>query len=244
MSLEDQLHISTPEGVDVELTLAGLGSRLGGAILDQLIKFGVELLLFLAFFAFASATSGAMTAVVAGVLVVAAFLITFGYDVLFEVLGSGKTIGKRAIGTRVLRADGSVVDFRSSAIRNLLRIVDNFLVVGIVLILATPRHQRLGDIAAGTIVVRDRLSVPPSTTIHYAFSSGTPHPWDVGGVDRDVIATLRNFLVRRDTLTAPVRGRIARQLYERVRPMVGGVAEDMSPEAFIEEVVRIKSSSQ
>lgn len=247
MSFEDQMHIATPEGVDLELTLAGLGSRLGGAALDQLIKWVADILLVLLFVAFASVTSGAVLAVVAGILVVVAFAFEMGYDILFEVLGSGKTIGKRAIGTRVVRASGAAVDFRSSAVRNLLRLVDGPLtgyIAAVVTILVTAKHQRLGDLAAGTVVIRDRMSAPAATQISYVFSSGELRSWDVGSVQREVVGTLRTFLVRRDGLAPDVRGRLARELYERVRPLVGGVAEDMAPEAFIEEVVRLKSSTQ
>jgi len=246
MSFEDQLHIATPEGVDLELTLAGLGSRIAGGVLDQLIKTVALIALLLLYFAFASVVSGAATAILVGVMIVTAFGVQFAYDVLFEVLGGGKTIGKRAAGTRVILASGAPVDFRASAIRNVLRLVDSALtgnVVGVVLILVTSKHQRLGDLAAGTVVVRDRIGVAASSPIEYVYASGAPRPWDVGRVDRDVTATLRSFLTRRASLSPAVRYRIASELCERVRPMVGGVAERMAPEQFIEEVVRLKSSA-
>ena len=245
MSFEDQLHISTPEGVDLELTRAGLGSRIAAGALDQAIKLSVIALLFFLYFALSSLISGVASAIAAGVLVIFVFVFNIGYDVLFEVLGSGRTLGKRALGTRVIRADGSPVDFRSSVIRNLIRIVDAQppgIVIGVLLILFTPRDQRLGDIAAGTVVVRERQPALPATAVDYIFSSGELRPWDVGAVDRDVVATLRNFLARRATLAPAARNRIATGLYERIRPMVGGVAEEMIPEAFLEEVVRLKSS--
>jgi len=245
MSFEDQLHIATPEGVDLELTLAGLGSRIAGALLDQLVKWVVDIVLFMLYLAFASLISGVARAIVAGVFVIIVFLIDFGYDVAFEVLGSGKTIGKRAVGTRVMLMSGAPVDLRSSVIRNLLRLVDGPLtgyICGAATVLATTNHQRLGDLAAGTVVVRDRIGEIRASQIDYVFASDEPRRWDVGRVDRDVTATLRTFLSRRDTLSPVVRARIARELYEGVRPMVGGVAEDLVPEAFIEEVVRLKSS--
>jgi uncharacterized RDD family membrane protein YckC len=227
MSFEDQLHIATPEGVDVELTLAGLGSRAGGVFLDMLIKWATEFALLMLFAALLGLTSGVASAITVGVMILVLFAVEFGYDVLFEVLGSGKTIGKRATGTRVLLMSGAPVDFRSSAIRNLLRLVDGPLtayIVGIVMILATSRHQRLGDLAAGTVVVVDRIQSQPTAQVNYIFASGAPRPWDVGRVDRDVTAALRSFLARRDSFAPVVRARIARELFERVRPMVGGVA--------------------
>ncbi len=244
MSFEDQLHIATPEGVDLELTLAGVGSRMLGGILDQLIKLVGGGLLVLLFLALAPLLSGVWTAIVVGVLIAIAFAFQFFYDVLFEVLGGGKTIGKRAAGTRVIRANGSPVDFRSSAIRNLVRLVDSQIgnLVGILIILFSPRNQRLGDIAAGTVVIRDRKAAVPVFAVRYSSPDEPLHPWDVSAVDRDSLATLHSFLARRELLAPMVRSRLARELYDRVRPLVGGVAEDLGPEAFIEEVVRIKSS--
>jgi len=244
MTFDDQLHISTPEGVDLELTLAGLGSRLGGAFLDYLIKLVFEIVLLLLFIAVASRLHSLGAAIALGIFIVIIFAIDFGYDVLWEVLGSGRTIGKRALGTRVLKADGSPVDFRSSAIRNLLRLVDGSLtgyVVGTVTILATKKHQRLGDLAAGTVVVRDRQPAVAASDIQYIYATGEPRPWDAVRVDREIVTTLRNFLARRATLEPVVRNRLAADLYQRIRPLVGGVAEEMIAEAFLEEVVRLKS---
>jgi uncharacterized RDD family membrane protein YckC len=85
------------------------------------------------------------------------FALTFGYDVLFETLAAGRTSGKRLAGLRVVTALGGPVTFHVSAIRNLLRAID-FLpgayVVGAAVILIGRRNQRLGDVAAGTLVIR------------------------------------------------------------------------------------------
>src|SRR6185295_6811110 len=89
---------------------------------------------------------------------VATFLISFGYDVAFEVLANGRTPGKRWTGLRVLRDDGRPVDLLSSAIRNVVRLVDGLplsYLPAMVFIIATKRNQRLGDLAASTIVVRE-----------------------------------------------------------------------------------------
>ncbi len=244
MSFEDRIRIETPEGVDLELTLAGLGSRLGAATLDQLIKTAGNLAVLLVMLLALSSTDGAFGAVLFGFMLVVFFLIEFGYDVAFEVFGGGKTIGKRALGTRVVRTSGASVDFKSSAVRNLLRLVDGpmtFYALGTFMILFTKRNQRLGDLAAGTVVVRDRMPAPLPTDVLYEYASGDLHAWDVGRVDREAVNMLRGFLMRRDGLDPVVRLRIAQQIHDRVRPMVGGVAEEMSPEAFIEEVVRLKS---
>jgi uncharacterized RDD family membrane protein YckC len=244
VTFEDRIRIETPEGVDLELTLAGLGSRVGAGTIDLLIKLAADMVLLLLFAVVLSQTSGALAATGIGVLVFAAFLVEFGYDVAFEVLGGGRTIGKRSLGTRVMRKGGAPVDFRSSVVRNLLRLVDGPLtgyMLGVVMVLVSKSNQRLGDIVAGTIVVRDRAPAALPTDVEYHYASGDPMPWDVGRVDREVLAMLRGFLMRRETLDPAMRARLATQLYARVRPMVGGVAENLGPEPFIEEVVRLKS---
>ncbi|MDQ1507774.1 MAG: hypothetical protein QOD57_5501, partial [Actinomycetota bacterium] len=103
MTYDDRISIPTPEGVELELVLAGLGSRLVAAIVDQLIKLGV----FVALFVLGGALSGDNAGgFLVAVLVVASFLVLFGYDVAFETLASGRTPGKRAAGLRVVRLGG------------------------------------------------------------------------------------------------------------------------------------------
>ncbi|HEV7685083.1 MAG TPA: RDD family protein, partial [Acidimicrobiia bacterium] len=158
MTYDDRISIPTPEGVELELVLAGLGSRLVAAIVDQLIKLAV----FLALFVLGGALSGDNAGgFLVAVLVVASFLVFFGYDVAFETLASGRTPGKRAAGLRVVRLGGEPVGFLASAVRNLLRLVDSLpgiYAVGAVCILFSSRNQRLGDLAAGTLVVRERTA--------------------------------------------------------------------------------------
>jgi uncharacterized RDD family membrane protein YckC len=165
--LDDQIIISTPEGVDVEITLAGLGSRAIAGLLDLTIEVGALFALFLVFGATLGGNgSGFVTAAFIAVL----FVVLFGYFVLFEVLNHGRTPGKAAVGLRVLRTDGGPVGFMPSAVRNLLRLVDGWdlltLVlcpIGVVAVIATAQNQRLGDLAAGTVVARERFVRPPGT---------------------------------------------------------------------------------
>src|ERR1700754_139766 len=113
---QDRLKIATPEGVTVDLVLAGLGSRFSATLVDLTLKgvliLGVWLLGLLI---------GTLGIVVGSI---GSFLIYFGYDVLFEVLGGGRTPGKRLAGLRVLREDGRPIDTLSSCIRNVIRLVD------------------------------------------------------------------------------------------------------------------------
>ncbi|MBA2261373.1 MAG: RDD family protein [Solirubrobacterales bacterium] len=227
--LDDRLAIATPEGVELELTLAGLGSRAIAGGVDLAVKGVLIGLLALALLA---------TGILGLTLLVPVIVIVMlGYDVAFETLAQGRTPGKRMAGLRVVREGGGPVDVTSSAIRNVLRLVDGLplsYAPTIVSIAVTPRNQRPGDLIAGTLVIRERLA---------ATSVETPGPgpgppskevgWDVSAVGADQMAMVRSFLARREGLRPDARARLSEQLAEALRPRVGGADED-DAEVFLE----------
>lgn len=150
------MPVVTPEGVVMDLPLAGVGSRLSAAVIDGLIQlaifFGVFWLAIRNWLRLSESGFHLLEALYGVTL----FALLFVYPVLFETAWSGRTPGKRVTGLRVLTLNGGPIGFRTSAIRNLIRVID-FLptlgVVGIVSVAATRRNQRLGDLAAGTIVI-------------------------------------------------------------------------------------------
>ena len=244
MAYEDRVSIDTPEGVRLEVTLAGVGSRFAAAIIDVLIQAGIILALFLLALAL---SGGGLRGYGAAAFAVLSFLVFFGYDVLFETLASGRTPGKRWTGLRVVRMGGGAVNFTTSAVRNVLRLVD-FLptayLVGMVAILATPRNQRLGDLVAGTLVVRERRASTPPPPPWEALAPGTDEDlaaWDVSAVTADEVATVRRFLERRHTLAPEARGRLAREVAGRLRPKVAGPPSEGSAEAFLAALVAAKA---
>ena len=161
----DVLRVETPESVAFDYRLAGLASRGFALMLDAVIITGIglgEALVAWGTWALLGSISKALQAaseawLVAGLLIVF-FATAYGYFLIGEVRGQGQTWGKRWMGLRVVRDDGSRVRFGDSVIRNLIRLVDflpgNF-TVGMVSIMVTRQHKRLGDMAAGTVVVRD-----------------------------------------------------------------------------------------
>lgn len=254
MLYEDRLTIATPEGVVLDVTLAGLGSRLIAVLIDLLIQWIILLAFLLGLIAVTG--DGETSGIVIAVAVLVGFGVLFGYDVLFEVLASGRTPGKRLTGLRVVKVGGQPVTFMSSAVRNLLRIVDmmpTMGLVGMISILATDRNQRLGDLAAGTVVVRERRGgrkAPPVTTWGPPRTSGvalgeeTWASWDVSAVTVDEVATLRRFLERRVQLEPAARTRLAHEMAARLRPKVVGPAENLASEALLEAVVAAKAARQ
>ncbi len=146
--------VVTPEGVLLQFRPVGLSTRVVGRLVDlgiQAIAAGMIL-------GIIGLSSAALPqGIVIALWVVTAFLLLFGFPIAFETLGNGRTPGHRAVGTKVIGLDGGPVRFRQAAIRAILVMVDLFLTSGFggaVSILSTPSGQRLGDIAAGTMVVR------------------------------------------------------------------------------------------
>jgi uncharacterized RDD family membrane protein YckC len=240
-TFDDRVTIATPEGVELELVLAGLGSRFTAALLDVVIQLG-------AIFALAIVLApGGDSGYVLAAFFVAAFLILFAYDIVLETWNRGRTVGKLAAGLRVVRTGGEPIGFLTAAVRNFLRLADflpAFYVVGVITILVTSRNQRLGDLAAGTLVVRERRpAVMPAATYLPAAPADAPFlEWDVSGVSADDLATLRQFLDRRISLNPGARAHLATDLAARVRPKVVGAPDGWHPESFLEAVVAAKTA--
>jgi uncharacterized RDD family membrane protein YckC len=249
---EDHVVIATPEGVDLTLTLAGLGSRFAAALIDGLIKGAIAFagVVVLGLTSAALGTLGARATSIGlqsslTIATIALFLLLFGYDVAFETLASGRTPGKRAAGLRVLRSEGGTVGFLASATRNILRLVDWLpfaFAAGIAAILLSPRNQRLGDMAADTIVVREAHASPGQRWDGDARGGGHGlEGWDVSAIGEAELAAVRCFLLRRSSLTPAARTRLARELEQRLRARVAGAPPELEPEEFLDALTAAKA---
>ncbi len=239
MRYEDAISTQTPEGLVIEITLAGVGSRFAAAIIDTAIQFGVVLAILLGVSIIGNEVGAAI-----GFL--ASFVWFFGYDVVFETRASGRTIGKRATGLRVVKADGRPVDFRSSAIRNLLRLIDalpGLYLVGIITVFVSKNNQRLGDLAAGTVVMRERKGEVKTEPFRAEqFYDDDLETWDVSRVTATDVAAVRQFLERRHGLERVARERLAKDLARRLFPAVVGPPAQIAPERFLEQLLAAKAA--
>lgn len=159
--MNDALQVATPERVAVELPIAGLGSRAMAYAVDVAILGSVGLAAYFALTFWVPDPVNAVLELSGLARTLGMFGVFFGlwvYWTLLEVTWNGQTIGKRLLRIRVVRGDGSAVTIFASAVRNLLRVVD-FLPAcypaGLVTMLIDKRHRRLGDLVAGTVLVRD-----------------------------------------------------------------------------------------
>ena len=159
----DHTDIKTPEYVSIQFQLAGLGSRAAALILDQLILYAIDIILIIIFLL---VTKGITTwgidnseTLPLAITIILLFVINWGYFFAFEFFAGGKTIGKKILGIRVIQENGHSLTLLSSFIRNLLRIIDALPIsyfLGFTMMFFHPKHKRIGDLVAGTIVIHER----------------------------------------------------------------------------------------
>ena len=234
--LAQTVDIETPELVGVTYTVAGVGSRAYAAIIDYFIcvvGFIVVTIGILTFFdrVRSGLAREASVAWAAALMILVQFVVLWGYYVLFEALADGQTPGKRALRLRVVRDGGYSITFGASAVRNLVRIVDMqpllVYAVGMVSVVISRSGKRLGDIAAGTIVVQEGIVRQPSAAA--PARSGTalePLPLQAALRD-DEYEVLDRFMLRRAALDHTRRQALADQLVGRFAPALG--EDDGSP---------------
>jgi uncharacterized RDD family membrane protein YckC len=152
--------VELAEGVEIRLRMAGPMLRASAYLIDVLIRLAVLTVVGICMF-FAGIAIGEQVS--SGVMLLVWFLMDWLYPVFFEAGKRGATPGKRAMGLRVVQATGSPISLGQAVIRNFLRFVDGMpfftSIFGLASCLATQRFQRLGDLAAGTVVIYDRI--PP-----------------------------------------------------------------------------------
>jgi uncharacterized RDD family membrane protein YckC len=235
VDLDDTIMIATPEGIELRLQLAGLGSRFIAGAADLILQ-GILLAIL------ALVTQGVSAGTV--VLVLGAFVITLFYPILFELLAGGRTPGKRMTHLRVLRDSGTPIDLPASAIRNLMRLIDGPVLLylpTIVSIAVTRRNQRPGDLVAGTIVTRENPATAPVRARPPRPDATRPaERWETSAVSAQEVAAVRRFLERREDLDLDSRRKLAARLAEGLRPKVSSAPADLAPERFLEELERIK----
>ena len=169
---EEVLIIETPERVPLHFALASIGNRFLACALDHALQAMVLLLIVLTGAIIANATSASLERAidsapkwVYAAMIIALFLTFAGYFAFFEWIWSGQTPGKRWMRLRVIREDGRPITFWEASVRNLIRSLDMmpgaFYSIGLICVFMNSRDQRVGDMVAGTVVVREREAEAP-----------------------------------------------------------------------------------
>ena len=225
LDLRQHHGVETPEHVDVRFELAGFGSRLAAGLLDLLLlMFGF----FLLWMGGASIVGGVLSrgtlqSWVTALLILLSFCLAWGYYTLFEALNGGRTPGKQALGIRVVMDTGRSLTTHAAVVRNLVRFIDCFFppfffIPGIVAIAVHESNKRLGDMAAGTIVVRDRpTDWTLGATAGEAARATAVEPVETGPPDlsEEEFRLLDRFLGRLNDLTPEVQVRMTADLVQR-----------------------------
>ena len=252
--MNEQLSIETPEQIDISFQKAGIGSRFYAALIDTGL---LALILFVGYYVNRNFimelgdTLGNWLGAIGGILVFALF---WGYYMVFEGTSNGQTLGKRVLGLRVIKDGGYPIGFSDSAIRNLVRVVDFlpfFYGAGLLTMLINGNWQRLGDLAAGTLVVKTaRTDLKPTGESAKTYVPVINIPQEefnyAGWIRLELVTELelgiiREYLTRRGTLPKSRRSELARTIATPLVEKMGGTGS-ISYDKFLEEVYALKTS--
>lgn len=231
-------RLVTPEAVVLRFETSGLGSRFLARSIDAFVQFAAFVaLLFVA--AEADNGGGGSTALVI-VYLFAVFAIIFIYPAAMETLWHGRTLGKAALGLRVVTREGAPIRFRHAAIRSALIVVDGLLLgpsIGVIALLVSRDNQRVGDIVAGTLVVRERSGARPPLPAAFGIPLGC-EPYvdslDTSGLRSEDYEVMRTLLLRAPTFAPPIRYDLARQVGTHVATRLHHTPPEWAhPELFL-----------
>ena len=254
----DQLNIETPEQVDLRFPVAGIGSRFVALLIDHLIQIATLIIIVLALALlpgdnhaakaaeFDTATKWFLAAVTFIV-----FCLIVGYFALFEAFWHGQTPGKHVMKLRVIKDSGRQISLFEALARNLLRFIDllpGFYFAGVITMLCNRKNKRLGDLAAGTIVVHE---LPPDDRASDAFLSGETffakqQPKPEGALPADAIARLEpadlhvmeTFFTRALDLDLQTRAAMAARIAARMAAKMTVPLPEGNPERTLEALAK------
>ena len=252
--MKEHVSVETPEQIDINFQQAGIGSRFYAALIDTVLLTLISLVGYYVNRQFISELGdivGNWLSALGGVIVFALF---WGYYIAFEVTTNGQSIGKRVLGLRVIKEGGYPIGFADATIRNLVRIVDFlpfFYGVGLICMLVNKNWRRLGDLAAGTLVIKTArtelklanrgsqadtasISIPPREFVYTAWIQPAL-------VTETEMRVIREYLARRGTLPGYRRLELARVIASPIVKKMGGTGW-IGYDRFLEEVYMLKTS--
>jgi len=226
-SSNDTFRIDTPENVAFDYDVAGIGSRFLAALVDTALIILLQVVVIGAVLLIANITSngdvfsGQLAGWILALSGIVSFIFFWGYYIFFEILWNGQSPGKRWVGLRVIRVDGTPITPSESVIRSLVRIIDFLPLaygVGVVTMFINANSRRVGDFAAGTIVVHDReekdldtlSTLRPGMLTTWVTKNDVPVGFPLEKVTDDDLLIIEEFLSRRQNL--PNRSMLAQHI--------------------------------
>ncbi|KAM3112485.1 RDD family protein [Phormidesmis sp. 146-33] len=247
MRFFNQVKVQTPESVELEFTLAGIGNRTLALLIDYIVWSAVLLAFALIWMIvywqlsnYINSRNLNLWMQAIGMLV--GFSLYIGYFVFFETLWRGQTIGKRFAKIRVIRDDGQPAGLSQAILRALLRPIDDVLFVGVLFIILGKREKRVGDWAAGTIVVQNERPVVSATfqlsTDAQSLANKLLNTAEIGKLLPDDFAVIREYLQRRTLMESKARSDLSIQLARQARQLIGmqELPFQMTADLFLEAV--------
>lgn len=259
---DSDLVVATPERVSFDYQVAGLGTRGIAQLLDLLIVSGI--LLAMIFFAAAAGAVVQSDTIASLIDIIGTFVVIFGYFWVSEALWSGQTLGKRAFRLRVVGDRGEPMTFAQAGIRNVIRIVD-FLPyaygVGLAVLFINGKGKRLGDLAAGTVVVKDSDHVwlwqlpgarpayppgypppPPAPPAAGPYLGASQAELTLRRLDPELRRFVASYARRRPQLPLGVRAQLASTMQPSLRAAVPAVFDQSGPLAALDHLADLELS--
>lgn len=248
MRFFNRVTLLTPESVELEFTLAGIGNRALALLIDYVVL-GFTLILF--WIAWGILTVQILDAFgdrnqlglwLFAIALLINFFIYMGYFVFFEVLWQGQSPGKRYTKIRVICDNGRRVGIQQAALRSLLRPVDDTLFIGAFLIMLGRKEKRLGDMVAGTLVIQEESIVGttnfPVSEEAKKLANELPQMANLSQLLPDEFATIREYLQRRGGMTPQARSDLSLQMARQIRSTIDlqNLPSGLTSDVFLEAV--------
>jgi uncharacterized RDD family membrane protein YckC len=250
-----EIRLRTPESVELEFPLAGIGSRAYALFVDYLLLAVSMIVVMLVgwlmayqiwvYFRFSTDLVSSIGGWIAAIVLFLLFWIFVGYFALFETLWQGQTPGKRLAQIRVIRDDGRPIALPQATLRALLRVFDDFFLflVGFILILQGRQEKRLGDWVAGTVVIqelrqkKDRITIPDEAKAKEV-ALGLLELSNLGPLSPDDFAIVREYLMRRDNFSPRARETVSLRLAQQLKSKLDleTLPFDMTANLFLEGI--------
>lgn len=250
MHLFNRVKYRTPESVEIEFTLAGIGNRAWALLIDYLVLATILTVLLIAWVIIVNQLSNFLSQIfgdkfglwIIALTMIVGFVVYAGYFVFFETMWQGQTPGKQAAKIRVIRDDGRPIGMQQATLRALLRPFDEFMFIGAFLIIFSGKEKRLGDLAAGTLVIQTETQTQ-STNFIISEQAKSWHQELIQMTDLSVLlpddfAVIREYLQRRRTMSPKARTELAQKLAQQLTEILNldNLPAAIHPDLLLEAV--------
>ena len=252
MQFFNKFKLQTPESVELEFTLAGIGSRAYALVIDFIIL-GLILILLLLIGAIVGfmisdilknfgISEGKIGLWIFAIQILIIFVTYVGYFVFFETVWQGQTPGKRYVKIRVIQDNGRTLKLQQATLRALLRPIDDILFIGVLLIVFSKQEKRVGDWVAGTLVIQEEKS---TATAHFSLSEEAyilanelQLEADISRLLPEDFAVIRKYLQRREQMFLQAKNELSRKLAYQIQNIIAleEIPEEITANLFLEAV--------